>query len=184
MRRMWGVEKPYFDLDGERLVLRNQPVPLPPDPNTTLSVWQRVFGYSYLLEFVLKRLDVLYDWYGDHVRVHPAGTGERIGCRLARRLAALQQTAGVPVLVVAEYDPVVWNDPAFQAEQRRMTLGLLDCARRDGLAALDTFDLLAAQGGAAGPRALYGAWHMNSRGNKVVAEAIAAELTRLHIPSR
>ncbi|WP_421999394.1 SGNH/GDSL hydrolase family protein [Reyranella sp.] len=173
MRRLWSADKPYFVLEDGRLALRGVPVPPRADPRTTLSFWQATLGYSYLFDFVLRRLDLLHDWFGDHVRVQAPGSGEALSCLLAGRLAALQKSAGVPVLVVAEYDPVVWDDPAFAAEQRRMTGGLLACAAKDGLATLDTFDALAATGR---PRGLYVTWHMSEAGNRLVAGLIAAKL--------
>ena len=90
-----------------------------PTRRTTLNFWQRTLGYSFLVDFILRRLDLLHDWFGDHIRVHPPGTGERIACLLTARLAELQRASGARVLVVAEYDPVVWDDPAFAAKQRR-----------------------------------------------------------------
>jgi hypothetical protein len=74
---------------------------------------------------------------------------------------------------VAEYDPVVWDDPAFAAEQRRMTKGLLDCAAKNGLASIDSFPALAAT---AQPRQLYGLWHMTEDGNRLIAKLIAGQL--------
>ena len=88
MQRLWGAEKPYFDLDGDRLLLRNVPVSPRPDPRTTLTLTEFLLGRSYLFDFVLRRLDLIYDWFNDRVRVHPAGTGERIACALTGRLAA------------------------------------------------------------------------------------------------
>lgn len=174
MRRLWGADKPYFDLEGQTLVPRNVPVPPRAEPGTTLTFWQRTFGYSLLVDFVLRQLDQLNLWYGDHLRVHPEGTGERIACLLTGRLAELQRASGARVLVVAEYDPVVWDHPKFAAEQRRMTEGLLACARKNGLAAIDSFDALTAQDGK--PRDLYALWHLNATGNRLVAALIAAEL--------
>ncbi len=178
MRRLWSADKPYFDLDSnpgnDKIVLRGVPVPERVDPRTTLSFWQRTLGYSYLFDFILRRLDLLHDWFGDHVRVHPAGTGERLSCRLTDRLAALQRSSGARVIVVAEYDPVVWDDPAFAAEQRRMTKGLLDCAAKNGLATIDSFPALAET---AQPRQLYGLWHMTEQGNRLIAKLIAAKLS-------
>lgn len=176
MRRQWSAEKPYFAIANGTLVLRNVPVPPRPDPRTTLGLVQRTLGYSFLFDFMLRRLGVLHDWYGDHVRVHPAGTGEKISCLLTHRLAELQRRTGARVLVVAQYDPVVWRDAAFAAEQRRLTKGVLDCSRRQGLDVLDTFDTLAATGGKGGPGTLYGEWHMNDTGNRLTAEAIAGAL--------
>ena len=184
MQRLWGADKPYFDIEGETLVPRNVPVPPRADPRTTLNFWQRTLGYSYLADFLMRRLDLLYDWYGDHLRVHRRGNGERIACLLTGRLADLQRSSGARVLVVAQYDPVVWNDAAFAAGQRRLTEGLLACARQHGLDTVDSFDTLAAYPGPGGPRGLYVQWHMNNRGNRMVAEMIAAELARRHIPPR
>ncbi len=178
MRRLWSADKPYFDLDSDlgsdKIVLRNVPVPQRVDPRSTLTFWQRTLGYSYLFDFILRRLDLLHDWFGDHVRVHPAGTGETLACRLTDRLANLQRSSGARVIVVAEYDPVVWDDPAFAAEQRRMTKGLLDCAERNGLATIDSFPALA---DTAQPRRLYGLWHMTEDGNRLIAKLIAARLS-------
>lgn len=173
MRRLWSADKPWFDLDKDQLVLRGVPVPPRTDPRDTLTFWQRTVGYSFLFDFILRRLDLLYDWFGDHIRVHPAGSGERLACRLTDRLAALQRSSGARVVLVAEYDPVVWDDPAFAAEQRRMTKGLLDCAAKNGLLTIDSFDSLAA---AAKPRQLYGLWHMNEPGNRLIATLVAEKL--------
>jgi lysophospholipase L1-like esterase len=173
MRRLWSADKPWFELDKDQLTLRGVPVPPRADPRDTLTFWQRTLGYSYGFDFILRRLDLLYDWFGDHIRVHPAGTGETLACRLTDRLAALQRTSGARVVVVAEYDPVVWDHPSFAAEQRRMTRGLLDCAARNGLLVIDTFEALAA---AANPRQLYGQWHMNEPGNRLIAKLIAEKL--------
>ena len=85
LSRLWGAEKPYFDLDGDRLLLRNVPVSPRPDPRTTLTLTEFLLGRSYLFDFVLRRLDLIYDWFNDRVRVHPAGTGERIACALTGR---------------------------------------------------------------------------------------------------
>ena len=173
MRRLWSADKPYFDVDGDQPVLRNVPVPPRADPKTTLTFWQRTLGYSLLFDFILRRLDLLHDWFGDHVRVHPPGTGERISCLLTERLADLQRSSGARVLVVAEYDPVVWDDPAFAARQRAMTGALLGCAQKQGLATLDSFDAMAAT---AKPRQLYVLWHMNEEGNALIARLVAGAL--------
>jgi hypothetical protein len=176
MSRQWGAEKPYFDFQGDGLVLRNVPVPQRPDPSTTLTFWQRVLGRSYLFDFVLRRLDLLYDWFGDHVRVHPPGDGERIACRLTERLRELQTSTGAKVIVLAEYDPMVWQRQDFAAEQRRLAHGLLDCARKRGLTTIDSYEALAMAPG--GPQSLYGQWHMNDKGNRAIAELVANALTQ------
>ena len=174
--RLWSIDKPYFDIDGDRLVLRNVPLPPPTDPRRTLTPVQQVLGYSFLVDFVMRRLDLLENWFGDHVRVHPAGTGEKIACLLTAHLLEIQQKSAAPLLLVAQYDPVVWKTEAFASEQRRATKAVLDCARQRGLKVLDTFDALAASNVPGGPRGLYGQWHMNDAGNEAVAGLIAAAL--------
>jgi hypothetical protein len=173
MRRLWGADKPYFELDGNKPVLRNVPVPPRADPQTTLSFWQRTLGYSFLFEFILRRLDLLHDWFGDHIRASPAGTGEALACRLTDRLAELQSKTGVRIVVLAEYDPVVWQSAAFAAEQRRLTKGLLGCAEQNKLEVLDSFDGLAGHPGKDGPRGLYVFWHMSDEGNGLIAGMVA-----------
>lgn len=175
MRRRWSAEKPYFDIQDGALVLHDVAVSQP-DPNTSLGFFERTLGYSYLLDLVLSRLDLTDNWHSDHIRVHPSGTGEKISCLLMRRLADLQRQSGARVLVVAQYDPYVWRDAGFAAEQRRLTKGVLDCSRQQGLDVLDTFDALAANGGKGSPRSLYGEWHMNGAGNRLTAGLVAAAL--------
>jgi len=174
--RLWSADKPYFAIEQGELVLRNVPVPPPTDPRQTLTLAQKIFGYSFLVDFVLRRLDLLENWFGDHVRVHPPGMGEKIACLLTERLADIQRSSGAPVLLVAQYDPYVWKTPAFAAEQRQATKDLLDCARARGLRVLDTFDAVGAARTAGGPLGLYGLWHMNDAGNAFVAALIAAAL--------
>lgn len=173
MRRLWSADKPWFVMVDGKLELRGVPVPPRADPQSTLSFWQRTLGYSYLFDFILRRLDLLHDWFGDHIRVHAAGVGELIACRLTERLADLQKQSGARVMVLAEYDPVVFDDPAFATEQRRLTGALLACAAKNGLATIDSFPALAA---AARPRQLYGLWHMNNAGNRLIAELVAKAL--------
>src|SRR5476649_2737573 len=175
--RLWSADKPYFDIDGGykggKLVLRNVPVPPRTDPRRTLTFAQKTLGYSYLFDFILRRLNLLEDWFGDHIRVHPAGTGEKIACLLTDRLRELQQSSGAPLLLVAQYDPYVFKTPALGEEQRRITGRLLDCARARGLKVLDTFDAIAKSGE---PLSLYGQWNMNDKGNALIAQRIADTL--------
>ncbi|MBY0320929.1 MAG: hypothetical protein K2X72_19560 [Reyranella sp.] len=173
MRRLWSADKPYFVIEDGKLLLRGVPVPPRADPASTLTFWQWTLGYSHLFDFILRRLDLLHDWYGDHQRVLAPGTGEYLSCLLTARLAELQKQSGAKVIVMAEYDPVVWDDPAFAATQRHMTQGLLACATKNGMATIDSFNAMAATGA---PRKLYATWHMNEPGNRLIAGLVAEKL--------
>jgi len=178
MKRLWGAEKPYLDIEndkgGDGLALLNVPVPPRPDPWSTLNFWQRAFGWSYLLQFSVEHFG--FEWFDNSIRIHAEGTGERIACLLTGRLARLQRESGARVLVMAQYDPYVWRAPDFAARQRYAGAGVLECARQNGLAVLDTFDALATAKG--GPRSLYGLWHLNDQGNRLTAGLVAAALAQ------
>jgi hypothetical protein len=174
MRRLWFGDKPYFVLSGDELELRGVPVAARADPRGTLSFWQSTLGYSYLFDFILRRLDRFNEWSGDHIRVHAPGAGEAIACSLTRPLADLQKKSDAKVIVIAEYDPMAWADEPFAAEQRRLTGGLLACAQRNGLATIDSFPALQAT---VKPRDLYVILHMNQTGNHLIAKLVAEKLS-------
>jgi hypothetical protein len=172
MRRIWGADKPYFEIKGGALVLANVPVPPRLAPRESLTLAQRTLGHSYLFDFVLRRLDLLHDWFGDHLRALPEGTGERVACLLTERLAALQARTGARVILLAQYDAWAWQSRSNANEQRRMVAGLLECARRQNLLTIDTFDALSGHGA---PAKLYGLWHMNAEGNHLVAKIVEGQ---------
>ncbi len=178
MSRVWGIEKPYFERQGDQLVLRNVPVPPSPDPATTLDFWQRLFGRSLLVDFVLRRLKWQYEWSLDHVRVAPPGEGARQSCPLFRRLAR----TGVPVLVVVEYDPYLWTDPPYMRAQRELSNSVLRCAEEAGFATLDPFDTIDAAMRSSG-RALYyrDGQHYSPAGHEMLARRIADALRKLGV---
>jgi hypothetical protein len=174
MSRTWGTEKPYFDVKDGKLELRNVPVPPSPDPRDTLTFLQHAFGWSLLVDFVLDNQGWRYEWAVDHLRVAPRGTGERVACLLMQRLAALK----IPTLVVAQYDFYLWQDPEFAAEQRRVSRVVLRCASEAGLGALDLYEPTERAVRERGRNAIYLTWHLSPEGNRLTAEAIAAELKR------
>jgi hypothetical protein len=178
MKRVWGAEKPYFELVGGALVERNVPVPPPPAPGATLDAWQVLLGRSVLVDTVLQALDLRYDWYIDDQRALPSHAGEALVCPLLRRLASL----GVPVLVVAEYDPYHWLDDGYRSVTRRTDDLVLACAKAAGLATLDMFETIDKAVRARGLRTIYRQSHPGPAGTGITARRIAAELEKRHIP--
>ncbi len=173
--RSWGAEKPYFDLVNGALVLRNVPVPPSPDPADTLSVWQQLFGHSLLINEIVSDMGWHEDWALDHVQVPGGQDGERLACPLLRRVAAL----GVPTLVIAEYNPLIWMAPDdYVREQRRITAHVLKCAAEAGLSTLDLHDTIDAAIRKQGLEAIYRGSHPSPAGTKLAAERIAAQLAR------
>ncbi len=176
MSRVWGVEKPYFLLQDGKLVLQRQPVPPSPPPGSTYSAWHRMFGWSYLVAAVEKRVLLdRHEWIGDSVRAQPRGAGEGMVCPLLARLAGV----GRPTLVVAQYDQAVWQDAGYSREARRLSRRVLDCAASTGFATLDLFADTDRAVRTLGYDAVYFGMHHTGEGNRVAARAIAAELRRL-----
>jgi hypothetical protein len=71
---------------------------------------------------------------------------------------------------------MVWRNAEFSAEQRRQAQGLLACARLRGLGTINSFEALANAPG--GPQSLYGLWHMNDKGNRLIAGLVADALAQ------
>lgn len=174
MSRTWGTEKPYFSVRNGVAELHNVPVPPSPDPRNTLDFRQKAVGWSVLLDTILVHQGLQYEWLVDHRRATPPGTGTRLACPLLRRMAAL----GVPTLVVAQYDFYVWQNAEFAAEQRRISQEVLKCADAAGLASLDLYDRTEKAVRERGLKALYGTWHPSPAGYRLIADAIAEEVTR------
>lgn len=180
MKRVWGAEKPYFELRNGGLALRNVPVAQPPDPASTLDTWQRLLGWSVLVDTILRHKGWQYEWSIDHARALPRGTSQNLACPLIDRLAGL----GLPTLVVAAYDPYVWKDAEYAEEQRRLSRMVLACAERAGLASLDLFPAMDPAVKKSGHAAIFRSSHPGPAGHRIAAEEIAAALAQLHIPPR
>ncbi|CAN5443144.1 hypothetical protein BH10PSE6_BH10PSE6_53970 [soil metagenome] len=178
MKRVWGAEKPYFELVNGALVERNVPVPLPPEPKQTLDIWRILLGRSVLFDKLLRALDWHYKWYIDDERALPRNEGEKLACPLMKRLAAL----GVPTLVVAEYDPYHWKDDSYRAVTRRTDDLVLACATAAGLPTLDLFHTMDEAVRTQGLGAIYRHHHPGPAGAEITARRIAAELEKRHIP--
>ena len=180
MSRVWGAEKPYFEPSGDDLTLRNVPVPPSPSPSASLDLWQRLFGWSVLVDTILRHKGWQYEWSIDHVRVLPRGAGAAMACPLLKRLAGLD----VPTLVVAEYDPYVWKNAEYAGEQRRLSRSVLDCARAAGLGTLDLFDAIDEGVRRDGYAAMFRSSHPGPLGHRIAAERIAAALKDGYMPPR
>jgi lysophospholipase L1-like esterase len=178
LSRVWGADKPYFDVAGETLFLRNVPVPPPTAEQAPLTLWQRLFGRSMLVQMTMHALGLMDAWSHDDVRVHPEGVGERIACLLMKRLAALGDRVDAKVVAVALYDADAWRWRwlGSLARQHRAMAATLSCAAKAGIETVDTYDAFDNAISARGVDAVYHRWHLNAAGNRLIAELIAKRL--------
>jgi hypothetical protein len=169
--RRSGGAKPYFTVEGGELILRNVPPP-PPQP-ARLDLARRVLGHSFLVDELMRRLELLDYWHAgvavEH-RVHH--DGETVACLLMARLAALPTRT----ILVAQYTPGAWQDEADRREQRRLVAHVTRCARAARLDVLDTFDAVQRAVAKDGVAPWYINWHMNDAGNALTARLIAQHL--------
>lgn len=164
-RRLWWHDKPWFAIEEGRLLLRG--VPVPEGTRLPLGIRRRVERLLFGLPPALQRLT------GYSIRAHRAGTGARISRGLIERLANLQVASRVKFVLVAQYDAHAWLDRGRAQDQRNVLRPLLECAAMHGIETLDTFHRLAAE---PRPGDFYGTFHMNARGNLLIASLLAARM--------
>ena len=169
MRRMWWRDKPWFEVEDGRLVLKGVPVPRP-QSRLAPHVRQRMDSTLLAMPGIVQHV------FGYHRRVHRAGFGVEIAKHLIGRLARLQVERGLKVVLMIQYPPDTWINRGYLNYQRRLAQALLDSAASHGVATVDTFRRLAAE---PNQRDFYASAHMNPRGNLMVASLLAATLPAL-----
>jgi hypothetical protein len=122
--------KPYFDVDGDQLVLKNQPVPGSTVPPAEPSWLRTLLGYSHLADAVFVR--TLSGWWLRErgvIQVHERG--EAVACRILDELARLQTRTKTPIVFVviqARNTDYGFVDPVL-AHARTRSLAVLDLSR-------------------------------------------------------
>jgi hypothetical protein len=176
MRRMYSADKPYYTTAGGTLELHNSPAADRPVSAQSLPFWQHWFGWSMLVDRLLRHFGYYEVWFWQDEEGTPPGTGEKLACPLMQKVAALN----IPTLVVAQYRPHLWQyEQKWVSEQRRLTQVILQCATNVGLKTFDSWSLVDAAVKSQGVQFLYGSWHHNPAGNHLVAEGIATALNKL-----
>lgn len=165
--------KPYFVPAGEGLDLRNAPVPTVPISGP-LVVARGILGYSHLLGSIMRRLGAYDLWYG--VNVGTGADGVLVSCRLMDRFAALVRKENADALVVAFQQSDDWNGSMTRATVEKRVTAVLACAKRAGLATLDTSAAFASAGANRDTDAYFVAGHYTDRGNALAAKLIADAL--------
>jgi hypothetical protein len=169
--------KPYFTPEHGRLELHNVPAPQPHAGPPGESLLRRILRRSFLADRVFRRLDPDGWAIPDSVRVHRDGAevARLLIDRFAERVRADRRSA----LLVIQWSPQMVAVPieGVVAQAREREIPVLDL--REALE-----PIVSARGiGAAfelhfEPDRPSGIGHMNPRGNRIAAEAIAAALPR------
>ncbi len=181
-----GAPKPYFVPHDGTLLLRNRPVPR--SASSRDIGWLRaVFGYSYLVQYIMTRLDLLQWW------VSPAMTtkfalskedGLEVSCLLMRRLGALRDRYRIGVGLVFQYggpDGIATTVP-WQTDLTYVSR----CAEKEHLPIVDVHEALHRFYRSEGVAAYQQLWmmhdagraygHMSAKGNDLVARVVFQQL--------
>jgi lysophospholipase L1-like esterase len=168
------TRRPYFVPAGQGLELKNIPVPrLPYDGPHRL--WRRILGYSFLLDYAMRKLGLQEVWYGysESNGVDP----DLMACKLMHRLAQDLRAQTLPGLVVALPTYNEWKTKEARQTAQRRNGAVLDCARAAGLATLDVRPGLERARVGEIPDDFYSdTFHFNPKGLALVANEIASVL--------
>jgi len=173
-----GMSKSYFEIDKGVLVPMNLPVPRPAGPGASLSPLQRIFGYSYLVDFTMSHLGI-ERWFQVATYVKVPVDYIRVTCLLLDRLKREADAKGVRLIFVMQYG----GAEISQWQQRSAdAVAVLDCARKIGIQSVDAWEPLKSvyAQGEDSLRALYNMlqgnnvyYHMSPAGNKLIADLVA-----------
>ncbi|HXK25481.1 MAG TPA: SGNH/GDSL hydrolase family protein [Myxococcota bacterium] len=173
------AHKPWFELEGSGLALRNVPVPRPEAPPPGDTALRRLLSRSFLADLVLRRIDPIGWPLRGSVRVQRDGGA--VAAALVDRLADVASQRGMRLLLVAGWHPAARSellDPVRErARARRIELLELEpvLTREIETHSGDwsgLFQVAVRYGGQAG--------YMTPSGNEMVADAIAE---RLRVPA-
>lgn len=168
--------KPYFIIRDGHLVLRNVPVPLPSGEKgpRKMDLFRRYFGYSYLADFIMRRINVNY-WLNVRIElVKDEGWGGAdngdalsLGYALIDRLANLCERYKTKVVVIVQHEKYLF------ADQAKMAASLLRYAQGRHIDTLDLWQPLEEkkQRDPEGFERLFNV-HMSAAGNQFVAQEI------------
>lgn len=117
--------KPYFEVNNERLVLKNVPVPLPTPYK--LGKIRQLLSYSYFIHTLMMRLFPTYWLQGVSGSTQVHAEGETVACLLFRELEELTRENHLETYLLVQY-PETPSDEELQMIDR-----ILRCVNHDTL---------------------------------------------------
>ncbi len=170
--------KPFFLLENNELVLKNNPVPLPDEEKVkpkNFDLFRRYFGYSHLVDFIMRRVNILY-WLDQRIVMAMKKTeikgmkntnGDDIACALVDRLVKIKNERNIALVMVVQYER--------HLGVRGFTRGkkLIQCAQNKGMNTLDFYEPLhdVKMNNPDRFKQLFGI-HMSARGNAFIAAGV------------
>lgn len=177
-----GGYKPYFEIQQDRLELKNVPVPRVETVPLKLDWAREILGRSYIVDAIIAGLN-WQDWWVDnrfrYRQIHGDKVGPDISCKLIDRLLQLGRDHGMRPMIVMMYGAaeIETNPPPWYATT------VVDCAKSKGIDLVDSYQPTRAilekdrpafvrlwlnEGGQLG--------HLSPEGNEFIAKLVKAKL--------
>ena len=166
-----GRWRPYYTVEAGELQPHNVPVNRYPPPPTPVTPLRTLLRYSHLADALLSRVASAW-WMRGQGFIQAHHDGVAVAVLLMDRLGRLQQQSGVPVLLVMEMAagselprarPVI-GGPGTRLQVLDLSAEVHDLTRRS-----------------AGTPDPFARGHLTPRGNRWVAERIAAQIRRMGV---
>jgi len=189
-----GLVRPYFDVVGGRLELRNVPVPYYRPTAKHIGRARAILGYSYTAYWVANRFGKRTEWLVfEYETRNIHNKGVEVSCLLWPRLAERVVGRNTRLIALAQYAGIHVSGHDTSRKDRQVEK-ILDCARQAGFLVVDSYSTLR-QLFEQDPAAFWPLWvkqandkdkhtgHMSVAGNRFTAElvsrAIRSELPEL-----
>jgi hypothetical protein len=185
----YGAPKPYFTLEGGRLIAHNQPVPKFTPDGSDRSLLVRALSYSYVAAQIMGKIDRDYWLTGDGQQFKRVGVDDvDVSCALLERLKRSNDALTIRSVILLQY---AWAAVRVRGGPKPPFADMVaQCAQEIGLEVVDTFAPLRqiAERDAKELESFYvkhegNFGHMSAQGNRFVAQLLADQL-RAEPPSR
>ncbi len=184
-----GLIKPYFDAEGDQLVLKGTPVPNYQPSRKHVGLARLTLGHSYLMYWVADRLGLRSKWlvYEGEVRV-VHHNGVEVSCLLWSRLADKVRGRNIKLIALAQYAGIQVNGHDNSRDYFKVE-HILQCARDAGYLVVDSYPDLRKRFEADEPAfwqywvrephdegSLWHTGHMSASGNQLTADILSAAI--------
>jgi hypothetical protein len=182
-----GAPKPYFHVHDGKLVLENEPVPRIASMSRDIGWTRSVLGHSYLIEYMMTRLNLLQWWVSSSMATKIVLSNEEaveVTCLLMRRIAELRDRSNVRIGLIFQYSGTDGIGPTLGWETDRARV--VGCAEQNRLDVVDVLDPLRSVYRDEGLSSYQRLWvmhdnnrlygHMSAEGNRLIANLVFRQL--------
>jgi hypothetical protein len=99
-----GTPKPFFRVRENKLILENTPVPIRTHKLGEMDFWRKYLGYSLVVNFLMKRINQSYWFFGSHYENISTGEDEiEVACQILNQLDQIQSKKHLKIVLLIQY---------------------------------------------------------------------------------